>query len=90
MKKTRYLCPQCHKALRGYTRGPRVECRLFCTRCRWVGNTDDLRKINRAQHEEFLRDPGVQAKLATLPPTEFVGYDTLSCTSEILACWVRK
>ncbi len=77
-------CPNCIKTLRGKIVGPKAECRLFCVRCHWSGNTDILRGIHKAHFQALLQDPKVIEFMRGLPPTEFVGYDTLSCTANII------
>lgn len=79
------VCPSCGGDLVGRIIGPRVDHQLRCLveACGWTGNTDRLRRILKARDEKMLT-PKVRAALAKLPPTKFVGYDTVECTASVV------
>lgn len=55
-----------------------------------MNQEDRQQKLNRARSREFLQSPGVLEWLKQLSPTQFVGYDVLSCETKIVGIIVRK
>ena len=82
-------CPVCRGSLLGRVIGPRVEHQLRCERCTWKGNTDKLRRIVKQWFARAIARSEVREALAECPPTEFVGYDMLECTTKIVLALVQ-
>ena len=83
-KETYEFCPSCDNQLVGRIVGARVVHKLRCDNCGWTGNTEELRAIRKRQCGAILAQAEVRKALAELPPTRFVGHDTLECDANII------
>ena len=85
-------CPTClpRVLLEKKICGRDVSLRFRCPKCKWEG---DRKKYMDAKYGDLLaafETPEGREKLRSLPPTEFVGHDTLRCDAEIVGIAVRK
>lgn len=63
--------------------GPRAVYKLRCLTCGHATDGDSVRKQRKLWFRALVSIPSVMRYLSSLPPTKFVGYDTLECTTTV-------